>query len=156
MSMSAEYSPGDSERTWDGQPVTKEPPFGATVVVYRWANGQPEFLVLHRGHAGADFEGDWAWGPPSGCRYPGEPVDHCALRELTEETGLRLLPHRVETESNDWYVYLAESLASPEIQLSAEHDRHLWLEAARAVARVSPEIVRAQLVTAARRLREGR
>ena len=63
------------ERTWDGLPVAGEPPFGATVVVLRRLPGRTEFLLLHRRHNGPTFQGDWAWGPPSGARWPGEAVD---------------------------------------------------------------------------------
>src|SRR5690606_39527961 len=78
------------EKTWDGLPVSREKPYGATVVVYRRVGERYLYLILHRKHEGPDYEGDWAWGPPAGCRLPGEPIDDCACRELWEETGLRL------------------------------------------------------------------
>jgi 8-oxo-dGTP pyrophosphatase MutT (NUDIX family) len=63
---------------------------GALVVVYRRGERGLEYLVLHRGHSGPAYEGDWAWGPPGGAREAGESVDECARRELLEETGLAL------------------------------------------------------------------
>ncbi len=55
---------GDYARTWDGEPISSKPPYGAMVVVYRWASPEPEFLILHRGLLGPDFLGEWAGGPP--------------------------------------------------------------------------------------------
>jgi len=52
--------------------MSGEPPFGALIVVYRRTQEATEFLVLHRAHAGPEFQGDWAWGPPSGMREPGD------------------------------------------------------------------------------------
>ena len=76
--------------TWDGKPVASEAPFGAAIVVYRRGPEGLEFLILHRAYDDADFEGDWAWTPPSGARYPAESIKACAARELVEETGLAL------------------------------------------------------------------
>ena len=79
--------------TWDGLPISEEPPFGATVVVYRHNGARLEILLLHRAHHGPDYVGDWAWTPPAGSRLPDEPIEACARRELLEETGLDL-PYR--------------------------------------------------------------
>ncbi len=68
--------------TWDGKPISPEPPFGASVVVYRRGAAGVEFLILHRAHSGPEFDGDWAWTPPSGARLPHEPILACAEREL--------------------------------------------------------------------------
>ncbi|HET7038018.1 MAG TPA: NUDIX domain-containing protein [Thermomicrobiaceae bacterium] len=135
------------ERTWDGEPVSREAPFGAAVVVCRHGERGPELLVLHRAQLGPDFEGDWAWGPPSGARYPGESIAVCAARELREETGLRL-PLRPAGGPGDWAVYLAEAPRDAEIRLSPEHDRFAWLPIDEAVGRTSPADVRAQLAAA--------
>lgn len=66
------------------------------MVVYRRAP-EVEVLVLHRSAGGAALEGDWAWTPPAGTRFPAEPIDHCAARELHEELGLDLQPQPVES-----------------------------------------------------------
>lgn len=146
----------DFKRTWDGQPISKEPPYGAMIVVYRRTTGPaPEFLLLHRAHNGPEFDGDWAWGPPGGARYPGEAIDVCAARELLEETGLPLVVQCVETESADWLVYLAEAPGDADIQLSDEHDRHVWLQFDEAATCIAPEMVRAQFIAAARCLGRG-
>ena len=73
------------ERTWDGLPVAREAPYGASVVVRREDSA---YLVLHRAVNGAEYVGDWAWTPPAGSRQPGESVYAATLRELAEETGL--------------------------------------------------------------------
>ena len=41
--------------TWDGLPISEEPPFGATVVVYRHNGARLEILLLHRAHHGPDY-----------------------------------------------------------------------------------------------------
>jgi 8-oxo-dGTP pyrophosphatase MutT (NUDIX family) len=53
------------------------------VVVWRDNGGVREYLLLQRRLAGGvDFDGAWAWTPPSGARKPGEMVDAAAAREL--------------------------------------------------------------------------
>ena len=70
-------------QTWDGLSIAADTPTGATVVVRRRdLAGRLEFLLLHRNAEGADYEGDWAWTAPAGCRQPGEAVYPAALREL--------------------------------------------------------------------------
>src|SRR4051794_36450773 len=76
-------------RTWDGLEIASDEPIGGSVCVRRTtASGVREVLLLHRSHQGADFEGDWAWTGPAGCRHPGEPVYSGVLRELAEEAGI--------------------------------------------------------------------
>ncbi len=87
--------------TWDGDVVARERPYGASVLVWRKPEGARQWLILHRKHHGADYEGEWAWTPPSGARRPGEPLDRCAQRELCEETGLTLRLERTELGSLD-------------------------------------------------------
>ncbi len=151
--MGAGGTADDFERTWDGEPISKEPPFGAAVVVYRRLGAEADaplaFLVLHRGQQGPDYEGEWAWGPPAGARHPGEPIAACAARELLEETGMRLplLPTGVGTD--DWPVYLAEASTDAAVVLSAEHDRYAWLPLDPAATLVSPERVRDSFLAAA-------
>ena len=73
--------------TWDGLPISDEPPFGATVVVFRVRDDRFDVRMLHRAHHGPDYTGDWAWTPPAGARLPGELVEDCARRELRETRG---------------------------------------------------------------------
>lgn len=127
--------------TWDGKPVSPEPPHGVTIVVYRRNGAGWEFLILHRAHHGSEYEGDWAWTPPAGSRYPGEPVDECARRELREETGLELplQPTTLGTES--WYIYAAEAIGDDVVVLDAEHDRFEWTPMEVAMERCLPAMV---------------
>ena len=132
--------------------MSTDPPFDAVIVVYRRILERIDYLVLHRAHNGPEYEGDWAWGPPGGCREPGETIDDCARRELQEETGLDLALRRVHHGDLDWAVYLAQAPASASIALSSEHDRWLWLPARAALAQVSPAIITSELRSAIRDL----
>ncbi len=133
------------------EPISDEPPYGAMTVVYRRGAVGLEYLLLHRPYA-SEYEGDWAWGPPAGGRFPGEDVESCAAREMWEETGLDLPVRRADVVSSDWPIYLAEAPADAQVHLSHEHDRYEWLPLEQAAARVLPERVRASLIAAAREL----
>jgi 8-oxo-dGTP pyrophosphatase MutT (NUDIX family) len=132
--------------TWDGLPISPEAPFGTTIVVYRriYDRGQQavEFLLLHRAHDGPEFEGEWAWTPPSGSRWPNEPVDDCARRELKEETSLTLAVQALDNEIVSWAIYHAEASADDVVTLlDVEHDRYEWVSLETAIARCLPEVV---------------
>ncbi|HEV2059901.1 MAG TPA: NUDIX domain-containing protein [Solirubrobacteraceae bacterium] len=124
--------------TWDGVAVSSDPPFGASVVVYRRAGRSVEYLLLHRAHSGPQFEGDWAWTPPSGARQPSEDNVECARRELIEETGLCLDITRTNAGDANWVVFTAEASADAKITLDEEHDRYDWLTLDDALARTAP------------------
>jgi 8-oxo-dGTP pyrophosphatase MutT (NUDIX family) len=140
-------------QTWDGHPVSPTPPFGAMIVVYRRRDLGHEFLMLHRRHLGAEYEGPWAWGPPSGARYPGEEVDHCAARELHEETGIEAEACPVEGVAVDWPAYVLEAQPDVRLRLSPEHDRFRWLSYEDALARIEPPLVRDAFCAAVAALR---
>ncbi len=144
----------EMERTWDGLPITKEPPYGTAVVVYRREAAGIRYLVLHRKHCGPDYAGDWAWGAPAGARLPGEPVDECARRELREETGLALPCIRTDFGTEDWLVYCAEAPPDARVVLSDEHDQYRWLPAREAAALCLPTFVGEQLLGVARMLED--
>lgn len=148
-------SANDFARTWDGLPISKEPPTGTAIVVYRRTEGGLEFLILHRAHSGPDYDGDWAWGPPSGARFPDEPVGRCAERELLEESGLRLIVQPTSIHSCEWPVYVAEASIEGMVILSPEHDRYAWLPIDQAISMVSPELVQRGLAEAAQWLETG-
>ena len=149
MTRIADYFEMDEYQTWDGEPVSREAPFGVTTVVFRRSTDGSEFLLMHRGQEGPGYEGDWAWGPPSGARFPGEDIDVCATRELLEETGLSVPLLRVEMDSPEWITYLTEIDVSTEIKLSPEHDRYVWVSTSELCKNVAPEIVCGQLRAAA-------
>lgn len=125
-------------KTWDGVAVSQDPPSGASVVVYRHAGRSVEYLLLHRAHSGPQFEGDWAWTPPSGACQPGEDIVECARRELSEETRLCLDIWRTHAGDGDWVVFAAEAPAEAEIRLDEEHDRYDWLTLEEALSRTAP------------------
>jgi SAM-dependent methyltransferase/8-oxo-dGTP pyrophosphatase MutT (NUDIX family) len=137
--------------TYDGEPIAEDPPFGASVVVWRRAGAGIELLVLHRAHDGPGYEGDWAWTPPAGARKPGEDLHACARRELKEETGLEA-PIRPTPFPGDWPAYEAEVPPEATIVLDAEHDRFVWLEPADALDRCRPAIVAEQIRAALRQI----
>jgi ADP-ribose pyrophosphatase YjhB (NUDIX family) len=124
--------------TWDGLPISPDAPFGASIIVYRRGPQGVEFLVLHRAHEGPDYEGEWAWTPPSGARLPNEPVDDCAQRELREETGLSLPMHATGHGLESWAIYWAEANVDDPVILDAEHDRYAWVTLDEALARCLP------------------
>jgi 8-oxo-dGTP pyrophosphatase MutT (NUDIX family) len=142
----------DMETTWDGLPVARESPYACSVVVWREAETGREFLLLHRlAPGGADYEGEWAWTPPSGARQPGEEPDAAAARELEEETGLTLpLTLAPEaTASEDVAIYVAEAPPDVEVVLDDEHDRYLWLSLEEALPKCLPQVVASGLANAA-------
>ena len=107
------------ERTWDGLPVAREPPYASCVVVWRAGGGGRELLVLHRlAPGGPGYEGDWAWTPPSGARQPGETPGDAARRELREETGLALAFEAVASPSADVALYVVAACLEAAFPLS--------------------------------------
>ena len=141
------------QTTWDGLPISDEPPFGATVVVYRVRDDGFELLMLHRAHHGPAYTGDWAWTPPAGARLPGEPVEDCARRELREETGLALSLEASRCGTDEWWVYFAEASLDAAVVIDAEHDRFEWLPVELARARCTPDLARTPLLAAIAEIR---
>lgn len=141
------------EHPGDDRIMAGDPPFGATVVVYR-RTPELQVLVLHRAGNGPGYEGDWAWTPPAGARFPAEPIEDCAARELHEEAGLDLRAQRVEGRGDQKRVlYAVEVAENVAIRLDAEHDRYEWVPADDAIGRCRPAAVSegvAQVVTVLR------
>jgi hypothetical protein len=100
--LMADFGGAAEFTTWDGEPVSRERPHGATIVVASRAPQGWRYVLLHRAHRGPDWAGDWAWTPPAGSRKPGEDVTACAVRELEEETGLRACPVPVLAGDAGW------------------------------------------------------
>ncbi len=133
------------QTTWDGKAISPEPPFGASIVVYRKSVSGIDFLLLHRAHKGPDFEGDWAWTPPAGARLPKEGLQECALRELREETGLELEVQKTNFGTKDWAVFMAEAATDAQVIIDREHDRFKWMDFAKATKYCKPENVASQI-----------
>ena len=142
--------------TWDGLPISPDPPNGASIIVYRFGQEGLQFLILHRAHDGPDFSGDWAWTPPSGARLPNEPIESCAQRELLEETGLTIPVRATGYGMDSWAIYAAEAGEADTVTLDAEHDRYAWVTLETALARCLPEIVGEGVRIVANRLQSTR
>ncbi len=127
--------------TWDGEPVSRDRPHGATIVVASRSPSGWRYVLLHRAHHGPDWEGDWAWTPPA-LRKPGETIEACAVRELCEETGLVSRPFPVLVEDTDWAVFALEVPWGTEIAVDGtEHDQYEWASSAQALARCRPRAI---------------
>lgn len=123
-------------------------PFGAMVVVYR-RSPDLDLLVLHRRNDDVGDWGDWAWTPPAGARFPAEPPDDCAARELHEEAGIEAKPQRmVGVGGPQWWMYALEAPSGVEVILDEEHDRYEWVPAAEAVRRCQPDLVSVDIAAA--------
>ncbi|MEZ5412772.1 MAG: NUDIX domain-containing protein [Opitutaceae bacterium] len=138
--------------TWDGLPIADDNPRGVAVIVYRSCAGGVEILILHRAHKGPDYEGDWAWTPPSGARQPGEAALAVAKRELAEETGITGEPMLTQSGSEHWFVYGLEVGPETQVSMDAEHDRYEWVSLPEAICRCQPEAVSQQLKNVGREL----
>ena len=137
--------------TYDGLPVSEEPPHGATVVVASRAVDGWRYLILHRAHHGRAFEGDWAWTAPAGARFPGESVLACSRRELREETGLTDAPEPVAVDDVEWAVFkLVVEWGTPIVVDGTEHDRYDWVSLEEACAHCLPSVVADSLRLVAR------
>ena len=128
--------------TWDGEPISPDPPYGTTIVVASRAPDGWRFVLLHRARADPARDGDWAWTPPAGCRKPGEDLAACAQRELHEETGLRASPRPVRFGDADWAVFALEVPWGTPVTLDGtEHDAVAWVSYAEARRRCRPAVV---------------
>jgi 8-oxo-dGTP pyrophosphatase MutT (NUDIX family) len=136
--------------TWDGEPVSRDRPHGATIVVASRAPEGWRYVLLHRAQRGPAWEGDWAWTPPSGSRKPGEDVAACAARELLEETGLRAVPRAVITGADtEWAVFALEvPWGTTIVADGTEHDRFEWVTFAEARRRCTPAALTASFLAA--------
>ncbi len=114
----------------------------AKVLVY---NNNNQILVLRRSvtHPHFAFHLDL----PGGVVEDGESVEEASSREITEETGLHVDPVLLKVVSEETipigtkHLLLAVTLdqPSPDIQISWEHDKYMWMSEADIVDSDTPE-----------------
>ncbi|MEU5874202.1 NUDIX domain-containing protein [Glycomyces sp. NPDC047369] len=137
----------EPQTTHDGLPISQEPPYGVSVMVRAQSPDGMRYLLLHRAHHGADYEGDWAWTPPAGARQPGEDVGHAARRELAEEAGPDIAAFAAAIrpfpgEPGTWAGFLHEVPWGTPVELvDPEHDRWEWASLEEGIRRCLPEQV---------------
>lgn len=115
---------------------------GASVIVTRRVDEALEFLLLHRVGYPKDSS-DWSWTPTGGAREQNETPLACAVRELTEESGL--VADRAPTlvhSAPGWYFYHLEVDRQCSIQIDlSEHDEYRWSKLDETLALVNPAVV---------------
>ena len=112
------------------------------VVVASRSPDEWRYVLLHRARRGPAWDGDWAWTPPSGSRKPGEDVTACAIRELSEETGLGGQPRPVLTQDVGWAVFALEVPWGTVVTADGtEHDRLEWVSHAEVLRRCRPAAI---------------
>lgn len=89
-------------------------------------------LLIRRSPANNHFVGAWEW--PGGKCDPGEPFEQAVLREVMEETSLRVeitgLAGATHFEMPKVHVVLLcmdARLVGGELKLSEEHDQFAWV-----------------------------
>jgi 8-oxo-dGTP pyrophosphatase MutT (NUDIX family) len=104
--------------------------------VFRRNADVPEYLLLQRAHDDSLYPG--MWQIITGTREDGETAVRCALREFTEETGLKYTMLWAVPITDSFYdhrhdvvqvipVFAAEVARDAEPKLSKEHQTYEWL-----------------------------
>lgn len=135
--------------------MSDQQPSGAMVAVFSESPEGRRYLLLHNAEYAAREAGDWAWGPPSGCRESGEDIATCAARELFEETGIRGEPVPVVTAHIAWAVFILKVPRGISVELSTqEHNDFAWVTLEDAHTMCRPERLAVSLRTAAEAIQE--
>ena len=113
------------------------------VHLVRWEDGAPCYLVLQRS-PGQLYE--HIWQGVTGKVKPGETAWQAALREVDEETGLKVLKIWTVDRVNFYYEAAADrmnsipvfgvELAGGAVTLSAEHQAYRWCPVEEAAGRL--------------------
>jgi len=76
-----------------------EYPVSAGGVVYRMQDGEVDVVIC-----GLNSSNGWIWGLPKGTPDPGETMEETAIREVTEETGLKVTLEALIDSIQYWFV----------------------------------------------------
>jgi len=94
-------------------------------------NGKGQCLLLQRSLGSKGNPGKWEF--PGGKADPGESFERAMVREVEEETGLRIKPTGVagaaESESPQRkvaYLFMEATTDGGDVRLSAEHEDYAW------------------------------
>jgi dATP pyrophosphohydrolase len=115
------------------------------VCIFRWIAGEPQYLLLQRADDEELYPG--IWQIVTGSMKQNESTDKAALRELEEETGLRVKRFWTVPFVDSYFdirndvvhivpVFAAEVETMLNVRLSHEHQRFEWLSYAAGRARV--------------------
>ena len=107
------------------------------VCIFRWIADKPQYLLLQRADDDELYPG--IWQVVTGTMKKNESADKAALRELDEETGLRVKRFWTVPFVDSYFdlqnvavqmvpVFAAEVDAALNVRLSCEHRRYEWLE----------------------------
>ena len=106
-------------------------PFALSVKVII-LDGEGRCLLLRRSLKSKGNPGKWDF--PGGKADPGESFEDALLREVEEETGLRIALGRVVGAAESKapsrrvaYLIMEARLESGEVRLSEEHEAHVWM-----------------------------
>jgi 8-oxo-dGTP pyrophosphatase MutT (NUDIX family) len=106
------------------------------VCIFRFRQHAPEYLIIRRAAEEHVYPGMWQF--VTGMVEGSERALTCALREVTEETGLHPVHFWIVPHANSFYsahsdavhlvpFFAAQTDAGAEPKLSREHSEYVWL-----------------------------
>ncbi len=109
-------------------------------------NKKEQILLLRRSKT--DTRRPLQWDLPGGGHQEGESLEDGVLREVLEESGLkvsRLRPIYTKTEMRNWddntrnalFIFYTARSSTDEVELSFEHDKYRWVDIKEAINLIS-------------------